>query len=391
MKIMFMKWTFYNEAETKRRLVRFIEKAKFLSMGMGGVCMAFEDAFAKKQGRKYAVFVNSGSSANLVLIQALLNLGRLKKGDTVGVSAVTWATNVMPLIKLSLVPVPIDCDLHTLNVSSTTFAQRLSGLKALFLTNVLGFASDISTIRKVCKKEGVMLLEDNCESLGSRVDGTLLGNFGCASTFSFYVGHHLSTVEGGMVVTDDKELHDMLVMVRAHGWDRQLDHLSQKKLRRRHGLDDHYGRYAFYDLAYNVRPTEIQGFLGLEALKYWDDIVATRERHFHHFMDAAVTNNDFIQRDVSHMDVVSNFAFPVVAKSQSKMRHYRDLFKNAGVEVRPIISGDITLQPFWKKYVKKTPRCKNSRTVHYQGFYFGNYPEMTKKETDFLRSLLSGK
>lgn len=391
MKIFLIKSTFHNERETKRRLLKFIEKAKFLSMGMGHISEKFEAVFAKKQGRKYAVFVNSGSSANLILIQSLLNLGRLKYGDKVGVSAITWATNVMPLIKLGLKPVAIDCELSTLNISSDTLLKNLKGLKALFITNVLGFSSDIAAIKKVCTKAKVMLLEDNCESLGSRVDGKMLGNFGLAATFSFFVGHHLSTIEGGMVVTDDEELHDMLVMVRAHGWDRQLHPKKQKELRGKHNLGEHFGKYTFYDLGYNVRPTEIQGFLGLEAMRYWDEIVDTREANFRLLQKALSGNTDFYHLDVSHMDVVSNFAFPVIAKSERLANEHRKRFEAAGVEVRPIISGDITLQPFWKKYVGTSPVLKNSRTIHNQGFYFGNNPDLTKKEINLLVGLLSGK
>ncbi len=387
--IKLIKSTFHNEKETKRRLVKFIEGARSLSMGEQ--CRNFEEQFAKKQGRKYAVFVNSGSSANLVLIQALLNLGRLKQGDRVGVSAITWATNVMPILQMGLQPVAIDCELSTLNISSKTLAPHLKGLKALFLTNVLGFSSDISAIKNACAKAKVMLLEDNCESLGSKVDGKLLGNFGLAATFSFFVGHHLSTIEGGMVVTDDEKLHDMLVMVRAHGWDRHLPLHKQKKLRTRHEIDEHYGKYTFYELAYNVRPTEIQGFLGLESLRYWDEIVGAREQNFHKIFSAVLDHKDFHNLDVSHMDIVSNFAFPVIAKSERLAKEYRKRFENAGVEVRPIISGDITLHPFWKKYVGTAPILKNSRTVHYQGFYFGNNPDLTKKEIDFLCSLFSVK
>ena len=194
--IKLIKSTFYHESETKQALVDFIMQAEALSMGPQ--CKKFEEDFAEKQGRKYAVYVANGSVANLALIQALLNMGRLKKGMKVGFSALTWPTNVMPLIQLGLHPIALDCEIDTLNVSPTTLAEYIDDIDALFLTNVLGFCDDIDNIRNMCATKNVLLLEDNCESLGSKVGSTLLGNFGLASTFSFFVGHHLSTIEGGM-------------------------------------------------------------------------------------------------------------------------------------------------------------------------------------------------
>src|SRR3990167_10861047 len=195
--IKLIKSSFYNEAETKQRLVEFISRAEILSMGTE--CKKFEKAFAEKQQRKHAVFVSSGSSANLLLIQALLNLGKLNKGDVVGVSSLTWATNVMPIIELGLTPLAIDCEVNTLNISPEKLNSAIPKINALFLTNVLGFSDRIDKIKEICREKNIIFLEDNCESLGSQVNGNLLGNFGLASTFSFFVGHHMSTIEGGMI------------------------------------------------------------------------------------------------------------------------------------------------------------------------------------------------
>src|SRR3989338_7190084 len=258
--IKLMKSTFYKEEETKQKLCEFILKANKLSMGEK--CREFEIAFSKYQGRRFAVLVNSGSSANLALIYSLLKLGKINPGDNVGVSALTWSTNVSPLLQLGLNPVPIDVSLNTLNVSSGNLLETLKTkeLKALFITNALGFCGDLDKIVKICEEKNIILLEDNCESLGSVAYGKKLGNFGLASTFSSFVGHHLSTIEGGMVCTDDEKLYEMLLMVRAHGWDRNLYTKSQKQLRKKEKCDDFYAKYTFYDLAYNARPTEISGF-----------------------------------------------------------------------------------------------------------------------------------
>lgn len=373
--IKLIKTSFYKEKETKRKLIKFIASADKLSMGEE--CLKFEKKFALKQKRKYAVAVSSGSMANLVLIQSLINLGLLKKGDKVGFSALTWATNVMPLIQLCLDPIALDCEKSNLNISSKILeeAYKKNKFKVLFITNALGFCADLWTILKFCVKHNILLLEDNCEALGSELGGRLLGNFGTASTFSFFAGHHLSTIEGGMICTDVKPIYEMLVRTRAHGWDRA----SKSK--------SFYDAYTFYDLAYNAKPTDIQGFIGQIQVDYWDEIVQRREDNFNKFMSATMANLDIIPLKVRHMNKISNFAFPLVFNT--KCEKYKRLFLKNQIEIRPIIAGNIENQPFYKKYVKKRG-CPNAEFIHENGFYFGNNPEMTTEEIKILSNLCEG-
>jgi len=387
-----IKSTFHKEDEVKKKLVDFISSAEKLSFGEE--CEKFESEFAKYQGREDAVFVNSGSSANLALIQSLLNLGRIKKGDKVGFSALTWSTNVMPMIQLGLEVVPIDVELETLNVSSEKFKEILdkTEIKVFFATNVLGFCDDIDEIKRICDERGITFIEDNCEALGSEYSGKKLGNFGLASTFSFFVGHHLSTIEGGMVATDDKELSTMLRLVRAHGWDRNLKPELQEKLRNEYGVSKFYDRYSFYDLGYNLRPTEINGFLGNAQLPYIDEIIDTREKNFKKLSDAIYGNDDFFPLDVSHMDVVSNFAFPIVCKSE-EIRDEVVLRSDGKIEVRPIIAGDVTEQPFYGKYVSGGDSLSgsNAEQIHKQGLYMSNNPDLTEEDIDLMvRTVTNG-
>lgn len=385
--IKLMKSTFYNEVDTKRKLCDFIMSASQLSMG--DECKKYEIAFAKRQERKHALFVANGSAANLVLLQSLLNLGRLKKGDKVGFSALTWATNTMPIIQLGLDPVALDCELNTLNVSPATLEKQIKDLKALFITNVLGFSDNLEEISSLCSKNGIILLEDNCESLGSRAYGKLLGNFGLASTFSNYVGHHVSTIEGGFICTDDDTLNDMIVMVRAHGWDRNLNPESQKKLRSQYKVSDFYAKYTFYDLAFNCRPTEINGFIGNIQLTYLDEMIAKRVNNFNRFNQAISNNPDFITLKLGHMDLVSNMSMTVLCKTKQSFDKYIRKFQDAQVEIRPIIAGDITKQPFYRKYKFDIKECPNAAFVHDNGFYFPNNPELTEEEVSLLVSLLN--
>ncbi|MEP6946564.1 MAG: DegT/DnrJ/EryC1/StrS family aminotransferase [Acidobacteriota bacterium] len=385
--IKLIKSSFYHETETRKALADFILQNEILSMNKQ--CRQFEEAFAAKQQRKHAVYVNNGSVANLLLIQALLNAGTFKRGDKIGFSALTWPTNVMPLIQLGLIPVAIDCELETLNVSPEKLKEYIGDLRGVFITNVLGFCDNLPGLRQLCDENDVILIEDNCESLGSQVNETLLGNFGLASTFSFFVGHHMSTIEGGMVCTDDDGLRDLMVMTRAHGWDRNLTSDKQEVLRQSAGVDRFYANYTFYDIASNFRPTEINGFIGNTQIGFWDEIVTKRAENFKRFDAALSANEDFYHYDLTHMDVVSNFAMPVISKTPEIAARYKDRFVEAGVEIRPVIAGNMTKQPFYQKYVEDIVPRPNSDLVHANGFYFGNNPEMTGDEIATLCTLLA--
>jgi len=386
--IKLIKNTFFNEKETKESLAKFILNADVLSMGQQ--CRDFEINFSQYYERNFTTFVNSGSSANLALIQSLINLGKLKKGDEVAFSAVTWSTNVMPLIQLGLIPKPIDVDLRTLNVSSNNLKSILSKTKprAFFITNLLGFCDDIDEISEICNQENIILIEDNCESFGSEYRGKLLGNFGLASTFSFFVGHHLSAIEGGAVCCDNEELNDMLALVRAHGWDRNLSTEKQKTIREKYQIEPFYDKYSFYDLGYNLRPNEINGFLANKQLEFAEDIIKIRNRNFLHYDHVVKENNSFLPFSFEHMDLVSNFAYPIICKTKDVFNYYVDKFISNGVEIRPIVGGNMLAQPFYKKYNSENVLLPNADAIHQLGFYFPNNPTLTDNEIDRIIKLL---
>lgn len=393
--IKLIKSTFFDEKSTKSLLLKFIAKAEILSFGKE--CMKFEDKFSQFQNRKYTVFVNSGSSANIAIIQALLNLGRLKKGDLIGFSALTWSTNTMPIIELGLNAVPVDVELNTLNVSSKKLLETLEQypLKALFITNLLGFCDDLEKIKNICDKKGIILLEDNCEALGSQYKGKLLGNFGLASTFSFYVGHHMSTIEGGAVCTDDEEIATMLKLVRAHGWDRNLSLNNQRLIRDKYKVNStFYSRYTFYDLGYNFRPTEINGFIGNTQIKHLNKILKKRNSNFIKMAKKIyIVSDRYYPVQYSHMDFHSNFAVPVICTS-TKVRDELVKKCEGKIEIRPVVGGDMTQQPLFHKYMKEYTHMgsqSNAELIHKQGLYFGNNPELTDKEISTIISIFCSK
>ncbi len=382
-----MKNTFLHEPDTKKALSDFILRTERLSMG--SECLAFEKKFSAFQNTREAVLFNSGGSANLALIQSLKNLDLLKEGSKVGFSALTWSTNVMPIIQMHMTPVPLDIHVNTLNVMSDTIEERLESetLDALFLTNALGFTGDLFQIRKICKDQNIILIEDNCESLGTELPSGKAGNFGLAGTSSFFVAHHMSTVEGGMVTTNDRRLAEMLRIVRANGWDRNLDETQQTSIRAKYAIKSEFdAKYTFYDLGYNLRPTEITGFLGLYQIQFLEENITIREQNYQTFEQTVRENPDLITPEHSHITRLSNFALPIICRTPALRDEYIARFVASDVEVRPIIAGNIQRQPFYSKYVHRTYDLPGAEFIHNCGFYCGNYPELSDKDLETLCS-----
>lgn len=389
MKIPLMRKAFLKEEETKKALAAFILTADRLSMDIE--CKKFEDKFAQYQQSKHAVLFNSGGSANLAMLQALKNLGKLREGDKVGFSALTWSTNTMPIIQLGMIPVALDCQPDTLNTMSNHLLERLetTNLQALFITNILGFTGDIDVIKKICEARNIILIEDNCESLGTELPEGRTGNFGIGGSFSFFVAHHMSTIEGGMVCTNDDDFAEMLRIVRANGWDRNLTFEQQQKWRTKFGIESEFqAKYTFYDLGYNFRPTEITGFLGQYQMQFLGENIIKREQNYLRIEKVIKENQDFVYLKHDHITTLSTFAFPLVCKTPELRRYYLDKFTQAGVEIRPMIAGNMQEQPFYKKYVNELYDMPGADMMHANGFYCGNYPELLEEDLVVIENLL---
>ena len=262
-------------------------------------------------------------------------------------------------------------------------------LKALFLTNVLGFTGDINNIKNLCSLKNIMLLEDNCESLGTELPSGKAGNFGLCSSFSFFVAHHMRTIEGGMLCTDDGELSEMLRIVRANGWDRNLSAMQQIKWRKKYNIRSEFeAKYTFYDLGFNLRPTEITGFLGQFQMQFLDHNIKAREQNYFQLEKIMSQNEDIIPLKHTHINCLSTFAFPVVCRTQELREHYLSRFSGAGIEIRPMIAGNMQMQPFYKKYVKELFELPGTDFLHTNSFYCGNYPELTEADLETISSCL---
>lgn len=353
----------------------------------GPVTLKFEDEFAKHIGSKYSVFVNSGSSAILLSIYALIEMGKLKRGDQVLLPALSWATDFAPLIQFGLQPILVDANPDDLSVDIGHMKQLIEKFnpKALILVSVLGLVPDMHMISQICSDNDIILLEDACESLGSEYKGKKLGTFGLASMFSTYFGHHISTLEGGMVCTDSRELADMLYSIRSHGWSRDMSLAAQKELKIEHRISDFEELYTFYHCGFNVRATDLQAFVGLSQLKKLPSYVSNRKRNFEFFMNNI--SDRFWKPRVRKDCLYSNFAYPMITENRDKI--VKAAISNE-IEIRPLIAGSIARQPFYLKAdIKNRIETPFANLIHDCGIYLPNHALLTEEECDRICKIVN--
>jgi CDP-6-deoxy-D-xylo-4-hexulose-3-dehydrase len=341
----------------------------------GDLTVEFEKKWSEWLGVKYSVFVNSGSSANLAGIYSLILSERMRNKKIV-VPAVSWVTTVTPAIQLGLEPIMCDCDEDNLGLNIDHLKQIIKNENpsAIILVHVLGIPNHLDEIISLCKENDILLIEDTCESIGSMYDNKKLGTFGDLSTFSFYFGHHMSTIEGGIISTNDEDLYHILLSIRSHGWDRDLPQKKQEKLREKYNINNFRALYTFYYPGFNLRATDLQAFIGLEQLKKLDMIVENRNKNFLRYKNEIKNPEWNIQEP--NGSFVSNFSFPIITKNITKL--VEELTDN-DIECRPLICGSINEHPFWYERYGHSDLPKSKR-VHEYGLYLPNNHEMTEEE-----------
>jgi CDP-6-deoxy-D-xylo-4-hexulose-3-dehydrase len=354
----------------------------------GDLTIEFEKKWSEYLGVKYSVFINSGSSANLAMIYSLILSNRLKNKKII-VPSVSWVTTVTPAIQFGLEPIMCDCDKDNLGLDIDHFRQLVKehNPSSVIIVHVLGIPNQMDEILKICKENDIILLEDSCESIGSEYDGKKIGSLGDMSSFSFYYGHHISTIEGGMVSTNDKELYKLLLSIRSHGWDRDLPEDEKKLLREKYGVDDFRALYTFYYPGFNLRSTDLQAFLGLNQLEKVESIVEKRNKNFTIYNDNLPDTIWKIKPPVGSF--VSNFAYPLITDKINEL--VAELTKNE-IECRPLICGSMNEQPFWYERFGKV-ELKNSLIVHKNGLYLPNNPDLPEeniiKICNIIKNVLS--
>ncbi len=264
-----------------KKLIKWLSQKEIPKLTKGNLTWELEKKWAKKIGSKYSVFVNSGSSSILLTLAALKVSGRLKNNKIV-VPALSWATDVSSPILLGYETILCDCNLSDLSCDINHLEKLFNehNPSTLILVSPLGLVPNMDVVTELCKKYDVILLEDVCESMGSKFRDKYLGTFGFASFFSMYYGHHLSTIEGGFINTDDEDFYYQLLMMRSHGWDRDLPKQKQQELRAKYNCSDFEALYNFYLPGLNVRSTDLQAFIGIGAIDKLDKYTMKRNRNF---------------------------------------------------------------------------------------------------------------
>ena len=350
----------------------------------GPLTLELEEKWSKWLGRKYSVFCNSGSSANLLMLSAVgQDIGY--KDCKVVVPSVAWATDLAPVIQLGMKPILCDSNMEDLSIDLEHLEKIFEeeDPSVLMLVSVLGLVPDMDKIVDLCMQYNVILLEDTCESMGCEYKGKKLGTFGDMSSFSTYFGHHISTIEGGFVSTDDFELYELLLSLRSHGWDRDLSKDTQQKLQKEWNISEFDAMYTFYHPGYNLRSTDLQAYIGLSQIDKLDSWGKKREQNFKLYQD--LIQNDYWKVNPQKDSFISSFAYPVIHPNRDKI--VKELQDN-DIEVRPMICGSMGTQPF---YVNKYGRLElhNVSVIDKHGFYIPNHPGLVNDDIQFISDIIN--
>ena len=332
---------------------------------------SFENQFARYFKTKYATMFNSGSSANFAALFSFIfhSKIKLKETDEIIVPAVAWSTTYSPLFYLKCKLVLVDISKNSLNVDIGELIKAITKkTKVIIAVNLLGNPSELFKLRNICKENKIILFEDNCESLGAKLKNKYTGTFGFASSTSFFYSHHISTIEGGMVLTNDNELNILLKQIRAHGWTRDTTNIKTKKK-----------EYNFVIPGMNLRPTEINAAIGIQQLKKLNQIVSIKRKNFLIYYD--------LFKDSKYIDIIqengenSSFVLPFIIKNQYKkyLPLIKKVLKKYNVETRLIAGGSFLKHPYSKFFnIRKIGKLSNSDYIHDYGFVIGNHPKDMK-------------
>ena len=370
---------FYPLIENPYRKSDINEALKVLKsrrLTIGPVTDKFQNSFTKKLGSNFSLMVNSGSSANLLALQCLINpyrKKRLKPGDEVLIPSLCWSTSLWPIIQSGLKPKFVDIDLDSLNINLNDLKKKISKkTKAILVVHVLGNCADMSELMRIVKKHNLILIEDTCESLGTKYKNKYLGTFGDFSSFSFYSSHQISSGEGGMICCKNNDDHEIIKSLRAHGWSRGLKNEKKIAAANKH-LDS---RFIFYNSGFNLRSTDIAASIGLNQFKDIDQFIKKRSINRDKILKIFKKKIKMMKYlsfiDANNHVKASWFGIPILLSKKINRNKFLSKIEKLGVETRPIISGNFLKQPSIKKYkLNKKSNFKNSDIVNNHGFFIG--------------------
>ena len=356
----------------------------------GPKCREFEEAWSKWLGVKYSVFVNSGASANL-LSMAMLRI-KYPQGGEVIVPPLTWISDVASVIQCGFIPVFVDVDMDILGMNSDSIIRAITpNTRAVFLSHIQGFNALTDDLISTLARNNIPLIEDVCESHGARHGEKLCGSIGWMSNFSFYYAHHMTTIEGGMVCTNDEEVYNTVRMLRSHGMVRECGN-EKMKLAYKIQYPQLNPDFIFAYPAYNMRNTDLGGILGLSQLPKLDGNVKLRNRNHERFLSKLSPKKFFTGFKLIG---ASNYAFNLILndKDQDFVNRIMSRMTEEGIEFRrgSAGGGNQTRQPYLKNFVPDNYHLNfpNTEHIHFYGFYLGNFPSMSLDEIDFITKSLN--
>jgi CDP-6-deoxy-D-xylo-4-hexulose-3-dehydrase len=355
---------------------------------MGRKVKEFEALFADYIGVKHAVMVNSGSSANLLALAILTNpqlTGHFERADEVITPAVTWATTVFPILNMGLLPVLVDVDVNSFNIIPDEVESAItSKTRAIMLVHLLGNPCNMDSITDIARRHNLVVIEDACEAHGAEYRGKKVGSFGDLATFSFFFSHHINTIEGGMVLTDREEYAEMARGLRAFGWIRDLKD-RQQIATRSPGLDP---RFLFTNIGYNLRPTEIQGGIGIHQIQKLEGFIEARRQNSTYWDERIGAHDDYF---LLHSEAENTrhvwFGYPITLKPGTPFTRADvvEFLESKNVETRPIMAGNIDEQPVMRHYpYRPVGDLPNARWIMRNSFLFGNHQGIGQLEREAI-------
>lgn len=365
-------------------LCKWIKLTKRLTMA--GETILFEKKWAKWIGAKYAVYCNSGSSANLMMAYAALLYKQLENKKAV-VPSCGWATTVSPFIQLGYEPIMCgaDADNFSLDLENLETILKKNKPSIVVLVQVLGVPAEMEKILALQKRFKFLLIEDACASVGSEYGGKKIGTFGDMSSVSFYYGHQLSTIEGGMVLTDNKQLYDILIMIRSHGWGKDLDVQGRSRLVRKYQVSDFHDPFIFFVPGFNLRPTDLGAVLGLEQLKKADKMLNIRKRN-HLIYARNLTTAEF--QKWSRKAVPCSISFAAIAQNPKHRMMIVEALDKHHIETRIFSAGNLGLHPFWFERYGKFHNPVSDKLFN-RGFFLPNNESLKEEDILFISSIVN--
>ena len=354
------------EQKDKNKLVEFINSTdRFTQFEK---VKKFEKKWSQWQGITFSTFVNSGSSADLIMMDAIKEYYDIPDGSEVLVPAVTWTTNITSVIQAKLKPVFVDINLNDLSFNYDLLKKAVtSKTRIILITHLIGFPANLTMIKEIAEKKNLIILEDCCESHGAVFDGEKIGNHGVASTFSFYWGHHMTTIEGGMLCTNNEELNDLFILKRSHGLARELSPEKHNYYKEKYPEIDF--NFLFLSHGYNFRNTELHAVIGIEQVNHLNEYIKIRNNNHKKYLKIVEKISDKLY--ILDSLGISSFCLPFIFKIKNDKEVLKQKLLEYNIESRPLISGNLLRQPCFKKYGNYNDFL-NAEIIHNNAFYIGN-------------------